>query len=117
MTGIYKKILTGLTDALDPLYSSVSDLKNANRDNIIHCTVLCTRSKIYTKGLEVIKLVKQKKYTELEPLINRLFKLINIHRNQLYKLTKTEVKVDLKNFVFLKQLKTLFSLIQRSFLR
>lgn len=116
MSGIYKKILTKLTDALDPLYSSVADLKTANRDDIVRCTILCTRSKIYTKGLDVIRLVKQKKYTELEPLINRIFKLISIHRNQLYKLTKTKVKVDLKNFVFLQQLKILFSLIQRSFL-
>ena len=116
MTGIYKRILRGLTDALDPLYSSVYDLQNANRDDTVKCTVLCTRSKIYTKGIEVIKLIKQKKYTELEPLINRLFRLINIHRNQLYKLTKTKVRVDLKNFVFLKNLKTLFTLIRGSFL-
>ena len=112
---IYKYIVQQLPQALDPLFSSVADLKNADKDNIIHCTVLCTRAKIYTKGIEVMKLLKQKRYNEVSVLISRVLKLISIHRNQLYKLSK-KTSVDLKNFVFLKQLKDLFIAIQVSFI-
>ena len=101
------KLIKKLPQTLDPLFSSVADLKNANRDDIITCTVLCVRAKIYTKGIEVMKLLKKKKYNELSSLISRIVKLISIHRNQLYKLTK-KTNVCLKNFVFLKDLKTLF---------
>jgi hypothetical protein len=108
------KLIRKLPELLDPLFSSVADLKNANKNDIITCTVLCTRAKIYTKGIEVMKLLKKKKYNELSSLISRIVKLISIHRNQLYKLTK-KTQVCLKNFVFLKDLKTLFLGIQVCF--
>ena len=101
------KLIKKLPDTLDPLFSAVADLKSANKDDIITCTVLCTRAKIYTKGIEVMKLLKKKKYNELSSLISRIVKLIGIHRNQLYKLTK-KTNVCLTNFLFLKDLKTLF---------
>ena len=101
------KLIRKLPETLDPLFSAVTDLKNANKDDIITCTVLCTRAKIYTKGIEVMKLLKKKKYNELSSLISRIVKLIGIHRNQLYKLTK-KTNVCLTNFLFLKDLKTLF---------
>ena len=115
MSKIYKYITQQLPEALDPLFSSVSDLKNANKDDIIICTVLCTRAKIYTKGIEVMKLLKRKRFNDLSVLISRILKLISIHRNQLYKLSK-KTSLDLKNFVFLKQLKDLFIAIQVSFI-
>ena len=115
MSKIYKYVIQQLPQALDPLFSSVSDLKNANKDDIIMCTVLCTRAKIYTKGIEVMKLLKRKRFEEIKLMIPRIIKLISIHRNQLYKLSK-KTSVDLKNFVFLKQLKQLFIAIQVSFI-
>jgi hypothetical protein len=108
------KLIKRLPNALDPLFSSVADLQNANKDDIVSCTVLCTRAKIYSKGIEVMKLLKKKKYNELSSLISRVVKLISIHRNQLYKLTK-KTQVCLKNFLFLKDLKTLFLGIQVCF--
>ena len=73
---------------VDPLFTSVMDLKNTDRDDIITCTVLCTRAKIYTKTIQAVKLLKHRKYNEISPLISRILKLIRIHRNQLYKLSK-----------------------------
>lgn len=108
------KLIKKLPNALDPLFSSVADLQNANRDDIIACTVLCTRAKIYTKGMQVVKLLKKKKYTEISTIINRVIRLISVHRNQLYKLSK-KANVCLKNFVFLRDLKTLFLGIQVCF--
>jgi len=108
------KLIRKLPEALDPLFSSVTDLKNADRDDIITCTVLCTRAKIYTNGMQVIKLLKKKKYQDINIIINRIIRLISIHRNQLFKLTK-KTEVCLKNFVFLKDLKVLFSGIKVCF--
>jgi len=108
------KLIKNLPDTLDPLFSAVADLKSANRDDIITCTVLCTRAKIYTLGMKVMKLLKKKKYEDVNLIINRIIRLISIHRNQLYKLTQ-RTKVCLKNFVFLKDLKTLFLGIQVCF--
>jgi hypothetical protein len=101
------KLIKKLPEALDPLFSAVADLKSANKDDIIACTVLCTRAKIYTLGMRVIKMLKKKQYNDINVIINRIIKLISIHRNQLYKLTK-KTAVCLTNFVFLKDLKTLF---------
>ena len=101
------KLIRKLPEALDPLFSSIADLKNADRDDIITCTVLCTRAKIYTNGMQVIKLLKKKKYNDINIIINRIIRLISIHRTQLYKLTK-KTNVCLTNFLFLKDLKTLF---------
>jgi len=115
MSKIYKYITQQLPQALDPLFSSVADLKNANKDDIVMCTVLCTRAKIYTKGIHVMKLLKRKRFEEIKLMIPRIIKLISIHRNQLYKLSK-KTGVDLKNFVFLKELKQLFIAIQVSFI-
>ena len=106
---MYKNIISKLPQTLDPLYPSVNQLKKANKDDIAQCTVLCTRSKIYTNGLEVIKLYKCKKFDEASLLTVRLLKQINIHRNQLYKLAKTGHTIDLKNLRYLKDLKVLFS--------
>ena len=108
------KLIKRLPNALDPLFSSVADLKNADKDDIIACTVLCTRAKIYTKGMQVMKMLKKKKYTEISAIINRVIRLISIHRTQLYKLSK-KTNVCLKNFLFLKDLKTLFLGIQICF--
>ena len=101
------KLIKKLPETLDPLFSAVADLKNADRDDIITCTVLCTRAKIYTLGMRVMKMLKKKKYDDINIIINRIIKLISIHRNQLFKLTK-KTEVCLKNFVFLKDLKVLF---------
>ena len=108
------KLIKKLPQALDPLFSAVADLKNADRTDIISCTVLCTRAKIYTNGMQVIKLLKKKKYQDINIIINRIIRLISIHRNQLFKLTK-KTEVCLKNFVFLKDLKVLFLGIQVCF--
>jgi len=108
------KLIRKLPEALDPLFSAVADLKNADRHDIITCTVLCTRAKIYTNGIQVIKLLKKKKYQDINIIINRIIKLISIHRNQLYKLTK-QTNVCLTNFLFLKDLKVLFLGIQVCF--
>jgi len=101
------KLIRKLPETLDPLFSAVADLKSANKDDIITCTVLCTRAKIYTLGMRVMKMLKKKKYDDINIIINRIIKLISIHRNQLYKLTK-KTNVCLTNFLFLKDLKTLF---------
>jgi hypothetical protein len=55
------KLIRKLPETLDPLFSSVADLKNANKDDIITCTVLCVRAKIYTKGIEVMKVTEKEK--------------------------------------------------------
>ena len=106
---MYKKIISRLPQALDPLYPSVNQLKKADRDDIAQCTILCTRSKIYTNGMKVIKLYKQQQFDEASLLTVRLLKQIIIHRNQLYKLAKSGHSIDLKNLRYLKDLKTLFS--------
>ena len=106
---MYKKIISRLPQALDPLYPSVNQLKTANKDNIMECTVLCTRSKIYTNGMKIIKLYKSKKFNEASLLTQRLIKQINIHRYQLYKIAKSGQTVDLSNLLYLKHLKELFS--------
>jgi hypothetical protein len=108
------KLIRKLPELLDPLFSSVADLKNADKNDIISCTVLCTRAKIYTKGMAVMKMLKKKRYQDINIIINRIIKLISVHRAQLYKLTK-KTQVCLKNFVFLKDLKTLFLGIQVCF--
>ena len=106
---MYKKIISRLPEALDPLYPAVNQLKNSNRDNIMESTVLCTRSKIYTNGMEVIRLYKQKKFDTASLLTQRLLKQINIHRYQLYKIAKSGQTVDLSNLLYLKHLKELFT--------
>ncbi len=106
---MYKRIISKLPEALDPLYPAVNQLKIADRDNIIECTVLCTRCKIYTNGMEVIKLYKSKKFNEASLLTQRLIKQINIHRFQLYKIAKSGQNVDLSNLRYLKDLKELFT--------
>ena len=58
MSKIYKYIMQQLPCAVDPLFTSVTDLKNTDRDDIITCTVLCTRAKIYTKTIQAVKLLK-----------------------------------------------------------
>ena len=108
------KLIRKLPELLDPLFSSVADLKNANKDDIITCTVLCTRAKIYTLGIQVIKMLKKKKYQDINLIINRIIRLISIHRAQLYRLTK-KTDVCLKNFIFLRDLKVLFLAIQVCF--
>ncbi len=108
------KLIRKLPELLDPLFSSVADLKNADRDDIITCTVLCTRAKIYTLGMRVLKMLRKKRYEDINIIINRIIRLISIHRNQLYKLTK-KTQVCLKNFVYLKDLKRLFLGIQVCF--
>ena len=55
MDKFYKILVSEITDALDPLHSAISDLKKADPDNIIDCTVLCTRAKIYKIGMQIIK--------------------------------------------------------------
>jgi len=106
---MYKKIVAKLPEALDPLYSSVNQLKHVDRNNIMECTVLCTRSKIYTNGMEVIRLYKQKKFDIASLLTQRLIKQINIHRYQLYKIAKSGQSVDLSNLRYLHDLKILFT--------
>jgi hypothetical protein len=108
------KLIKKLPETLDPLFSAVADLKNANKDDIITCTVLCVRAKIYTLGMRVMKMLKNKKYNDINIIIIRIIKLISIHRNQLYKLTKKS-EICLKNFVFLKDLKNLFLAIKICF--
>ena len=104
MNKFYKNLISEITDTLDPLHCAISDLKKADHDNIIDLTVLCTRAKIYNFGMQVIKLLKKKKYQEINIIIQRIIKLISIHRNQLYKLTKIRT-IDLSNFKFLCELK------------
>jgi len=106
---MYKKIIAKLPEALDPLYPSVNQLKNVNRDNIMEATVLCTRSKIYTNGMEIIRLYKQRQFDTASLLTQRLIKQINIHRYQLYKIAKSGEHVDLSNLRYLKDLKELFT--------
>ncbi len=106
---MYKRIISKLPEALDPLYPAVNQLKIADRDNIIECTVLCTRCKIYTNAMEVIKLYKQKKFDTASLLTRRLIKQINIHRFQLYKIAKSGQSIDLSNLRYLKDLKELFT--------
>jgi len=106
---MYKKIVAKLPEALDPLYPAVNELKHVNRDNIMECTVLCTRSKIYTNGMKIIKLYKSKKFNEASLLTQRLIKQINIHRYQLYKVAKSGQNIDLSNLRYLHDLKILFT--------
>jgi len=106
---MYKRIVARLPEALDPLYPSVNQLKNVDRDNIMECTVLCTRSKIYTNGIKIIKLYKSKKFNEASLLTQRLIKQINIHRYQLYKVAKSGQNIDLSNLRYLQDLKILFT--------
>jgi hypothetical protein len=106
---MYKKIVAKLPEALDPLYSTVNQLKHVNRDNIMECTVLCTRSKIYTNGMEVIRLYKQRQFKSASFLTQRLIKQINIHRYQLYKIAKLGQNIDLSNLRYLQDLKILFT--------
>lgn len=106
---LYKRIVGSLFEALDPLYPSLNQLKLADRDDVIDCTVLCTRSKIYTNGMNIIKLYKCKKFDEASLLTQRFLKQISIHRQQLYKLAKLGHTIDLSNLRYLKDLKTLFN--------
>jgi len=106
---MYKKIVAKLPEALDPLYCSINQLKHVDRNNIMECTVLCTRSKIYTNGMEVIRLYKQRQFKSASLLTKRLLKQINIHRYQLYKIAKSGQNVDLSNLRYLKDLKELFT--------
>ena len=106
---MYKKIISRLPEALDPLYPTIYQLKIADKDDIAQCTVLCTRSKIYTNGIKIIKLYKSKKFNEASLLTQRLIKQINIHRYQLYKLAKSGQSVDLQNLRYLRDLKELFT--------
>ena len=114
MDKFYKILVSEITDALDPLHSAISDLKKADGDNIIDCTVLCTRAKIYKIGMEMCKILRQKRYNEIESITNRLIRLISIHRNQLYKLTKRKT-IDLSNFMFLAELKKLIKSVRMTF--
>lgn len=114
MDKFYKILVSEITDALDPLHSAMSDLKKADPDNIIDCTVLCTRAKIYKIGMEMCKILRQKRYNEIESITNRLIRLISIHRNQLYKLTKRKT-IDLSNFMFLAELKKLIKSVRMTF--
>jgi len=111
MSKIYKYIIQKLPCAVDPLFSSVADLNNADRNDIISCTVLCTRAKIYTKTIQTVKLLRQKKFNEISPLISRILRLIRIHRMQLYKLSK-KTALDLSNFLYLKKLSNLLISLQ-----
>ena len=61
-----------------------------------------------------IRIIKKKKYDDINVIITRIIRLISIHRNQLYKLTK-KTNVCLTNFLFLKDLKVLFLGIQVCF--
>ena len=114
MNKFYKDLLTEIANTLDPLYHSINNLKKADRDDIIECVVLCTRAKIYTNGMLMIKLLRKKQYNEIESITNRLIRLISIHRHQLYKLTKRKT-IDLSNFMFLAELKKLIGIIKRTF--
>ena len=111
MSKIYKYIMQQLPCAVDPLFTSVMDLKNTDRDDVITCTVLCTRAKIYTKTIEAVKLLKHRKFNEISPLISRILKLIRIHRMQLYKLSK-KTALDLSNFLYFKKLSNLLMSLQ-----
>ncbi len=114
MDKFYKILISEITDTLDPLYNSINDLKKADRDDIVDCTVLCTRAKIYTNGMEMVKMLKKKNYNGLESITSRIIKLISIHRNQLYKLSKRKT-IDLSNFMFLAELKKLIIKIKTTF--
>ena len=114
MDKFYKILVSEITDALDPLHSAISDLKKADPDNIIDLTVLCTRAKIYKKGMEMCKILRQKRYIEINCITTRLIRLISIHRNQLYKLSKMR-SIDLSNFMFLAELKKLIVSVRMTF--
>ena len=114
MDKFYKILVSEITDALDPLHGAISDLKKADPDNIIDLTVLCTRAKIYKKGMEMCKILRQKRYNEIESITNRLIRLIAIHRHQLYKLSKIRT-IDLSNFMFLAELKKLIKSVRVTF--
>ena len=115
MDKFYRNLLTEIANTLDPLYHSINHLKKADRDDIVECVVLCTRVKIYTNGMEMIKLLRKKRYDEIESIANRLIRLISIHRNQLYKLTEKKT-IDLSNFKFLSELKKLIGIIKITFI-
>ena len=114
MDKFYKILVSEITDALDPLHSAISDLKKADPDNIIDLTVLCTRAKIYKIGMQMCKMLKQKRYIEIESITTRLIQLVSIHRNQLYKLSKIRT-IDLSNFMFLAELKKLIKSVRVTF--
>ena len=114
MDKFYKILVSEITDALDPLHSAISDLKKADPDNIIDCTVLCTRAKIYKIGMQMCKILRQKKYNEIHCITTRLIRLISIHRNQLYKLSQIRT-IDLSNFRFLCELKKLIKSLKITF--
>jgi hypothetical protein len=114
MNKLYKNLISEITDTLDPLHCAISDLKKADPDNIIDLAVLCTRAKIYNFGMQMCKLLRQKRYDEIENITARLIRLISIHRNQLYKLTKIRT-IDLSNFRFLCELKKLIKCVRMTF--
>ena len=114
MSKLYKNLISEITDILDPLHCAISDLKKADSDNIIDLTVLCTRAKIYNFGMQMCKLLRHKRYDEIENITTRLIRLISIHRNQLYKLTKIRT-IDLSNFKFLCELKKMIKCVRMTF--
>jgi len=64
--------------------------------------------------MQMCKLLRQKRYDEIENITARLIRLISIHRNQLYKLTKIRT-IDLSNFKFLCELKKMIKCVRMTF--
>lgn len=105
-------VFSEILNILDILHPDIYALRRCSKDDIVLCTVLSTRVKIYNVGCDIVKLLKMKKYTEVDELNIRMIKLIGIHRNQIYKMAKMRLyDVDLSNLKFLQELKKLFKTI------
>ena len=112
MMKLLNNIFIQIRDILDILHADIYSLKRNPKTDIIMCTVLSTRVKIYNIGHQIIKLLKNKKYEEAVELNVRMIRLININRNQIYKMAKgKKYVVDLSNLRFLCDLKKLFKMI------
>ena len=104
-------VFSEILNILDILHPDIYALKRCSKDDIVLCTVLSTRVKIYNVGCEIVKLLRTKKYTEADQLNVRMLRLISIHRSQIYKMAKRKYNVDLSNLRFLCELKKLFQII------